>query len=272
MEKFNIIFVLFLIELATDFIVLKIFKIEYKKLYLLFLQIPKICSSSLCVFGLLKFWLCVLLVVLSKIIWLIFITDSFRLKKLLSIMFLDIAILFSVLGLTMFLCVWLRVGLETLFLQKFPTNYSFLIVFGIFLYIFVFFNLVRGLEKNKFLKQHLLDVSLSLFGKHIKFYGLVDSGNSLTDPLTKMPVVLISLSSIAKYLSFEEIDWLIEFKSRKINCETVSSERFEIPIFECSDFVISKKNKQVKSRCMIGIVDRKFDGGKFDCLLHRDFM
>lgn len=272
MGKFNIIFILFLIELATDFIVLKIFKIEYKKLYLLFLQIPKICASSVCVFGLLRFWLCVLVIFLSKIIWLLFITDSFRLKKLLSILFLDIAILFSILGLTLFLTSWLRVSLKSLFLQKIPTKYNFLIVFGIFLYIFAFFNLVRGLEKNKFLRQHLVNVSLSFFGKHIRFYGLVDSGNSLTDPLTNKPVVLVSLSSIAKFLSFEEIDWLLEFKSRKITCETVSSAIFEIPIFECSDLLISKKNKQEKKNCMIGIVDRKFDGGKFDCLLHRDFM
>lgn len=272
MEKINIIITIWVLGFVIDFLTLKFLKIGFKKIFLLFLQVPKICALVLTFVYLDKLWVCVLSWLVAKLICLFFVTDSFKIGRMLEIAFLNISISFSFSGFSWFILKWFKLSLENVFLQKIPLKCSFLLIFAIFLYVIAFFKLVRMVEKNKFLKKYLLNVSFNILGKHICFYGLVDSGNSLIDPLTKKQVVLVSLQSLAKYLTIEEIDWLLEFRSRKILCESVGNSNFEIPIFEGKDLVISSKDKTQKYSCMIGVVDKKFDGGKFDCLLHRDFM
>lgn len=272
MEKLNIIISVFLIEFVVDYLVLKIFKIKFKLIYLLFLQIPKICASIVCLEYSQIWWLCFVSKFASKLFCLFFLTDSFKFKKMLFLMFTEYALLFAVAGLTWFICLWIHAITGYVFVQKIPKFYNFLIIFCIFLFFFAFFRLVRFLEYNKFLKKHLAKVSLSLSGKHIVFYGLIDSGNSLVDPLTRKPVVLISLKSLEKFLKKEDIDWLLKVRCRKIKCDTITGSGFEIPVFDYKNLELNFGEKNENVSCVLGLVNQKFENGKYDCLLNRDFL
>ena len=114
-------------------------------------------------------------------------------------------------------------------------------------------------------------VSFFLFGKHIRFYGLVDSGNTLVDPQTKKQVVIVSYDSLKKFLSVEELEKLLSC-SKKIKCETISGAVFEIPIFFVKKFDIILRDCEETTSCFVGITKSKISGGKFDCLLHQDFL
>lgn len=272
MEKINIILSLFIIEFISDFLVCKLFKIRFKFLFLLFLQVPKICASVVSVQLIESFCLCVLSKVVSQLFCLFFLTDSFKPKRVATLAFSELVILLSFGGLMSFLSLWLKVTIESIILQKIPKNHEFLIIFCIILYIFALFMFVRNINKNKFLREHLANVSLSIKEKHISFYGLIDSGNCLVDPLTRKPVIIVSLDSLKKFLSSEDIDWLIKFKCRKIKCDTVSGSGFEIPIFDNKNVMLKFKDRCEDVSCAVGIVDKTFDNGKYDCLLHRDFL
>lgn len=272
MDYIGIVLSVFIIELIVDCLVLKIFRLHYNFLYLLFLQIPKVCASVICLFYSSILWLCLLVKILSKIITVIFITDSFRFKKIVSLFVLEMILLFSIGGFIEFLILCFNATMEDVFYRKIDRKYHFLLVFSIILYIFAFFKTVRCIEKNKFLKRFSANVSFFIFGKHINLYGLIDSGNSLNDPFTKLPVVLVSRVALKKFLSLQELDFLLDLKSRKINCDTVSGSKIEVPIFNVSSVTIKQGNEVRKHRCMVGIISNGLEDGKFDCLLHRDFL
>ena len=272
MEKLSLICVCFLIEFIVDVIVLKAFKIYYKKIYLLFLQVPKVCASVLCFVYFKKFFLCLILKLIAMFVCVLFITDTFKIRKIISLIFSEIAILFSVIGFFVFVLLWVNSSVETIFLQKTTQIQQNLLFFLIFLYVFAIFKTVRCIEKNKFLNKFSAKVSFYLNGKHILLYGLMDSGNSLFDPLTRKPVVLVSIDSLKKFFSKTEIDDLLKHCSRKIKCDTVSGSGYEIPIFKIEKFSIRGDVETKKFLCLIGIVSHRFEKGKVDCLLHRDFL
>lgn len=268
----SIVLSVFLIEFVVDFLALKIFKIHYNILYLLFLQIPKICASIICLIYSNIFWLCILSKILSKTIAVIFITDSFKFKRIVSLVILEMMLLFSIGGFVWFLILCLDATMNDVFYCKIDKKYYFIIIFSIILYVFAFFKIVRCIENNKFLKRFSAKVSFSVCGKHINLYGLIDSGNSLNDPLTRLPVILVSNESLKRFLSIQELDFLFGLKCRKICCDTVSGSKVDIPIFNVS-YVELRQGKEIqKRRCMIGVISHGLENGKYDCLLHRDFL
>lgn len=272
MDYVSIVLSVFLVEFIVDYLVLKIFKIHYNLIFLLFLQIPKICASVLCLIYSDIVWLCFLTKILSKFVCIIFITDSFRFKRLLSLICLEMMLIFSLGGFLEFLLLCIDSTIKEVFYQKIAKKYQFLIIFSMISYIFAFFKIVRSVEKNKFLKSFSANVSFCVLGKHINLYGLIDSGNSLSDPLMKLPVVLICEGSLKKFLTGQELDLLFGARCRKICCDTVSGEKIEIPICNVSKIILRQGKLVKKHRCVIGIVSRKLENGKFDCLLHRDFL
>ena len=272
MDRLNIILSLFLIEFVVDVLVLRVFKICYRKTYLLFLQIPKVCGNVLCLFYFNNFLICLIVKFVSLFLCILFLTDSFSFKKLCGLLFLEISLFFSVSGFSMFVLSWINGSLNFVILQKFAKKYQYLILFLIFLYIFAVFKLVRAIEKNRFLKKFLVDVSFCFSGKHINLYGLIDSGNMLFDPLTRKPIVLVSVSSLEKYFSKTEIDDMLKSNFRKIRCDTISGSGYEIPIFKVEDFLIKCDAEKREFLCLIGVVSHRFEKGKIDCLLHRDFL
>ncbi len=272
MEKINFIVIAFLVELICDFIVLKFFKIKYKFIYVLFLQIPKVSANVLCLFLELNFCVEILIKIFAKLITVIFLTDSFRFKKLIKFLFLEYVLLFSVGGFAWFLIKWIENIYEIKLMRNFPKNRQYLLEIGIICYIFAVFKLTRIISKNTNFNRNLIEVSLTIENKHINVYGLVDSGNSLIDTKTNKPVLVISLQTITKLVSKNDYKKMIDENSHKLNCETISSSTFAIPILENINVKVKIENEWIVADCVVGVVDKKFENGKYDCLLWRDFI
>lgn len=272
MEKISFILVAVVIELLVDIIVLRIFKIKYNFIYIMFLQVPKVCALVLFIELKQSAWIKALYLILSQIIVVFFLTDSVKFKKYLEIFFMEYMILFSISGFTMFLTKWFESLYLHYFLKDFPKKWRCLAVFAIFLYIFAFFAIVRNLSKNKKLEHHLTEMSLSFGQRHINVYGLVDSGNSLIDPKTKKPVLVVSLSSILKLMSKKKYQKIVSEQSHFIKCETISSCGFSLPILDNIKVKIKVENELLEVDCVLGVIDKKFENGRYDCLLQRDFL
>ena len=272
MDKLSFLLSVFLIEFIVDVLVLKIFKIYYRKVYLLFLQVPKVCANVLSLFYFDVFWVGLVLKMVSMFLCDLFLTDSFKFKKLIGILFLEIVLLLSVSGFAMFALKWINCSINSIFSQKIAKKHQIFIIFSIFLYIFAVFKLARFIDKNRFFKKFLTKVSFCFYGKHINLYGLIDSGNMLFDSLTRKPIVLVSIDSLKKYFPKNEIDEILKSNYRKIQCDTISGSGYEIPIFKVEEFFIKDNDENIKVECMVGLVSHRFEKGKIDCLLHRDFL
>ena len=100
---------------------------------------------------------------------------------------------------------------------------------------------------------------------------MVDSGNSLVDTLTRKQIVLVSKMSLLKFLSQKEIEKLLS-SARKIKCKTVAEKDVVLPIINCKEIKVEIADSENVYACMLGFVNEKFENGRFDCLLPRDFL
>ncbi len=72
---------------------------------------------------------------------------------------------------------------------------------------------INGLEMAKIQYEQLADVEIEIEGCTLSLKGLVDSGNHLYDPLSKMPVMIVSIQAVRERLP-EEIAALAEDPDR----------------------------------------------------------
>lgn len=272
MEKINIIVMVFLIELFADLILIRLYHIKTKFWHVLFLQIPKVCACVLGVYFSSILWVVLLSNFLSKVIAVFFLNDTFEFKRFICILFSEYVVLFSIMGFSEFLLLWFKAGYRIIFKQNFPINRDYIAFLGIFLYVFAFFCLTKSLPKNKNFGRYFVEVSLSSGSKHINVYGLIDSGNSVIDPLTNKPVILLSKKSFSKLFSKKELERLKNNGCRIVECETISGEKVKIPIFENISVKLKFEKEFVETNCVVGVSSVKFENGKYDCLLNRDYL
>ena len=148
----------------------------------------------------------------------------------------------------------------------------FLAIFFVLFYIFLYI-LFKSISEKKNLQNFLANISFFIAGKHINLKGLIDSGNSVYDKQSNLPVVLLSIYSLKKYFPLASFNYVCEILSSHYEkCVLVGGKTLFVPIVKVDDCVVEKNgNKQMK-KFVIGIIDQKFyDERNFDCLLHRDF-
>lgn len=209
MNRISVIFGLIILDYVSDCLLKKIFKNNSSNLYILFLQIPKICGDFFIVTSSLTVGLKCVIRLVAVLISLIFLTDSFKITKILKMIITKIALEFSIIGFCFFVAFWMSGILEQGFSLQLDNSMKILTLSLVLIYIILIYHIVRFLDENKKIESFLANVSLNLLGKHIRFYALVDSGNSLIDPLTKKPVLLISKRSLERFISEEELEILI---------------------------------------------------------------
>ena len=271
MEKLNIICSLFLLEFISDLLLLKTFHVRMKFTYLLFIQIPKICVNIICMELIQSIALKLFIKFVCDCLCVVFITESFKFKTLVVMIFAKCVFLFSVWGCFIFLVQWVCAFIEEFARCNVCERYNFLIILGLSLYIWCVFLLGKILYKNKKRKNFLAKLSLNLIDKHMSFYGLIDSGNSLRDGVTNKPVILISKASLLKHFSLQELDAMI-YSCRKLSYNTVSGGGFIVPVLEIKKIQVETCDGVELGGCVLGFVDEKFENGKFDCLLPRDYL
>lgn len=108
-------------------------------------------------------------------------------------------------GATLGLYYFINNSLDTIFKENhynlgFPIKYLIIgVIFGVIVVINIF-----NYHNEKALKEgFILDITIYLNGKNIKLRGLIDTGNSLTEPLSKLPVFVVEYKEIKDLLPEE---------------------------------------------------------------------
>jgi len=275
LEILNLIIINFAVDLMLSLLIRKIFKLQTSYFEILMLQIINIAPVIIFGFCEIKPVLFLMLKFLAGLLVCLLVTDSFKPKNLARIYFCYLVLLFSVYGLTWFLLLFFHSTFHQLTGENFSKVFDFIIFLLVVGYILLVYIFVKTIKDYKTLHDYLAIVSFSVFNKHIEIIGLLDSGNSLKDTLTKKPVIVVSIDLMKKYFkditrhNFEKSG----FCERKINCVSAGGLSFEMPIFDVGAVCV-KSGDSIKSYdCVLGFVNQKFyDTKNYQCLLHRDFM
>lgn len=103
-------------------------------------------------------------------------------------------------------------------------------------------NQIDGIEVRKIRYNELLNVEIKLMDKKIMVTGFVDSGNSLCDPLTQIPVMILDVSMISDFIP----KWIRD-KSMMENNVTFTKKEQKLPMFNRIRLipyqVVGKKNQ-----------------------------
>lgn len=120
-----------------------------------------------------------------------------------------------------------------------------------------------GLEMTKIQYDSLINVRITLNGKEFLFKGLVDSGNQLYDPISKMPVMFISIKQKVNEFPEEIVkiaqnpeefilgnqtispEW--EHKMRIIPCKVVGQEHQLILAMKPEEILLEKENEWIQA-------------------------
>ncbi|TCS94620.1 sigma-E processing peptidase SpoIIGA [Hazenella coriacea] len=68
----------------------------------------------------------------------------------------------------------------------------------------------RSLEERRRINQYLAPVKIQLQGDEIVCTGLIDTGNQLRDPITRAPVMMVEIQSLASQLPNELIEMIMK--------------------------------------------------------------
>lgn len=147
-------------------------------------------------------------------------------------------------------------------------------------------NTFEQFENVKIQADQLIDLDVFIFHQPIRLKGLVDSGNQLYDPLTKRPVMIVSLDSLSEYLPnelrsvFENVNQFLDDENvvpvewinrlSVVPYRVVGQDHQLIVTFR-PDKVILYQDKEVlqTEKVLIGIVNQKLSSDDtFDSIIH----
>lgn len=145
---------------------------------------------------------------------------------------------------------------------------------------------IEGIEMAKIQYDSLVQVLIVIEEKEYRFKGLIDSGNQLYDPISKMPVMFISIKDrleqfpqeIIKIagnpeeiiLGNESIGGEWEHKMRVIPCKVVGQEHQLIIAFKPDRIVLGKENEIIEvERGLVSFSMQQLSADDaFQCIVH----
>ncbi|ARK31084.1 Sporulation factor SpoIIGA [Halalkalibacter krulwichiae] len=145
---------------------------------------------------------------------------------------------------------------------------------------------IEDIEIKQVQYDQLVDVDITILGYTFRCRGLIDSGNQLSDPLTKKPVMIIEASMLYRYFQQEEVDHLLTFHEHLEVGEHSNNELLELAtvipykvIGQSSPFLTGLKpdrvriyyqNQQIETRnVLLGLQDKELSAdGVFKCIVH----
>ena len=263
---------LIIIEIFIWLLIKKFCKLEVGIYSLLLSQICNIAAALFYLFVDTSIIYFVMLKLLAEILICLLNTNSYKFKSIMVLFCCYILFSTSIYGYYKFLTLTINSLNISLFSSVRYFNVVFSICFVCF-YLMLYF-LVEGIAKMKNLQSFLVNVSFYLKGKHICLKGLIDSGNSVYDSVSKLPVVLLSIDSLKKYIPLASQCYVNEvLASHYEKCVLVGGKNIYVPIVSIEDGKIYKNGKCEKFDFVVGIVEQRFyDEKHYDCLLHRDFV
>ncbi|MFA8437579.1 sigma-E processing peptidase SpoIIGA [Pueribacillus sp. YX66] len=139
---------------------------------------------------------------------------------------------------------------------------------------------LTNMEYRSMTFEQMADVQIFIEEEIIQLKGLIDSGNLLTDPITKVPVMIMDISTVNKSLQLHELHesslsmidnehpWysrvrLIPFRSvgqEQQMLVALRPERIEI---------VHNDDKFIVKHCLVGLSKQRLSSdGDFECILH----
>lgn len=143
-----------------------------------------------------------------------------------------------------------------------------------------------SLEMTKINYNELVDVNIKIFRTELHMRGLVDSGNQLYDPISKMPVMVVSLSHLrGKVPEFlmeaaanpegiisGETDFPGELKAkmRVIPCKVLGQEHHLLLAVKPDGVAIEKKGLSLRiKKCLVTFTIQQLSSDdRFQCIVH----
>jgi len=128
---------------------------------------------------------------------------------------------------------------------------------------FVIYVAFRVAYQKKLILDFVYDMRVTMpQGENINLKMLLDSGNSLMDDKTNLPIIVCSKDSLGEsYKKLKEHTAL-----RRVEYQTLNGYCSSMEIFLPESLTIIRDGKQKKINAMIGVVDKKFK--IYDGLLH----
>ncbi len=144
-------------------------------------------------------------------------------------------------------------------------------------------------EMSKIRFNETVKVYVEMMGMKWNFTGLVDSGNQLYDPITKLPVMIVSTNQLKDELPSEILKtsqnpdeylngsillpqgW--DYRLRMIPARTVGQSGELLVAFKPDQIVIETKAGQIEPKGLIAFSSHSLSSeGMFDCIIHPKMM
>lgn len=207
----------------------------------------------------------------SAIILSLLITDSYKFSRVMLLNSLYLIFALSCYGYYNFLLLILK----SLNLEILNENYlNLYFSCGFLLFYFILYLVSKLIVSSKKSAEIYADVSFFIASKHIRLKGLIDSGNSVYDTKTHLPIIFLSMNSLKRVLPQISPSYVSDIlASHYEKCELVGGKTIYVPIVSVDDCKIFKSGECLFSKFEVGIISQTFyDEKHFECLLHRDFL
>ena len=131
------------------------------------------------------------------------------------------------------------------------------------------------IEYRSLLYDEIATVIVYIEDKILKLKGLIDSGNLLTDPITKAPVMIVDITAIDESLklrelcehSLEEHPW--KSRVRLIPYRTVGQEELLVALRPDRIEIVHNGETFVVKHCLVGLSQQQLSNDRdFECILH----
>lgn len=261
---------LFVMDILVWLMIKNICKLSIKFWGFLSAMLISLASLTSLLFLNTAFYL-VLIRLASALILSLLITDSYKFRSIFLLNSLYLVFSLSCFGYYNFLLLIVK-SLDFEFLDSRYLNLYFSLAFLVFYLILCFLSkLIVSLKKSS---EIYADVSFLIAGKHIRLKGLIDSGNSVYDTNTRLPVVFLTVGSLKRVLPQISPSYVADIlASHYEKCELVGGKTIYVPIVSVDDCRIYKSGENTATRFVVGIVNQTFyDEKHYECLLHRDFL
>lgn len=144
------------------------------------------------------------------------------------------------------------------------TNYYFL-VFIEGLVVFLLGLILNGFFRYNYEKKEILDfvfdIKLVVGDRRVSLKMLLDSGNSLYDELSGLPVIIVSKQVLENKLGYLNLD-----ACRRVDYLTINGLSASLPVFKPNKLELGLNENKKTVQALIGVVDKDFK--IYDGLLH----
>lgn len=155
---------------------------------------------------------------------------------------------------------WLKSQIP--FFRKNGLTLLSLVSSGYFFCLFLLFSM-KKIKENR--SENLYHTTIYIDQEQIQVKALLDTGNSLMEPISKKPVSIIEKSVVEKYL-----ESLRQNGFRAIPFHSIGKAHGILDGFEVTQIIITKEDRNIViNKGIIGVYEGKLSGsGKYQMILH----